>query len=159
MGLCNSCCSDGELVNDGEFVNLSSTQPSLEESLVKTIEVNSPVFQGVNLLQKFTNSDKFEPRFVWVDFTSHTIHLSTFKNNKDRRHKEANLADVVSLRAGLPNKVPKEQFDQDLTGKCMTISFKRGGNVDLMLDTTESRQLWYNTLRKIVERAKASNGV
>lgn len=156
MGLCNSCCSDGELVNDGEYVDLSAAPPSSEEALVKTIDANSPVFQGVNLLQKFTHNETFEHRFVWVDFTSHTIHLSTFKN-KDRRHKEANLADVVSLRAGLPNKVSQKQFDQDLTGKCMTINFKRGGNVDLMLDTAESRNLWYHTLRKIIEHAKASN--
>ena len=155
MGLCNSCCCNEDLVNDGEYVDLGNAQPSSEQSLVKTIDVNSPVFQGVNVFLKFTDKDTFEPRFIWVDFTSHTIHLSTF-SHKERRHKEANLADVTSLRAGLPNKISK-QGGQDLAGKCLTINFKRGGNVDILVDNTADRNLWYNTLRKIIEHAKASN--
>ena len=47
---------DGELVNDGEYVDLSAAPPSSEEALVKTIDANSPVFQGVNLLQKFIDT-------------------------------------------------------------------------------------------------------
>ena len=151
----NSCCCNEDLVNDGEYDDLGNAQPSSEQSLAKTIDVNSPVFQGSNVKQKFTHTETFEPRFVWVDFTSHSIHLSTF-NNKERRHKEANLNDVTSLKAGLPTKFSK-QDEQDLAGKCLTIHFKRGGNVDLMLNTIEDRNLWYNTLRKIVEHAKATN--
>ena len=156
MGLCNSCCFDGELTNDGDFIDLSSVQPSTEESLLKAIDVNSQVFQGASILQKFTHNDNLEQRFIWVDFTNHTIHLSTFEN-KERRHKEANLADVISLKAGLPTKIAKQSDTGEMEDKCMTLNFKRGGNIDLMLDSKESRNLWYHTLRKIVEHAKATN--
>ena len=75
-----------------------------------------------------------------------TLHLSTF-TNKERRHKEASLSDVISIKAGAPERHNEEE---DLGGRCLTIVFRRGGSIDLMLENKEDRNLWYDALSKIV---------
>jgi hypothetical protein len=120
-------------------------------SIVKNLDPNSPVFQGTNLDQKFTSKLTFEKRFVWVDITRRTIHMSQFFD-KERRHKEATLSEVTSLTAGPPAKL-KEMNDgerSDFSGRCLTINFKKGGGVDFMFATEQERNIWYDTLRKIV---------
>lgn len=54
--------------------------------------------------QKFTNKSSYDTRFIWVSLDARTIHMSQYMT-KDRRHKEASLADVTSVVAGPPTKV------------------------------------------------------
>jgi hypothetical protein len=118
-------------------------------SIVKNLDANSPVFQGTMLDLKFTKSADFEKKFVWIDIVDRTIHMSTF-SSKERRHREASLSEVSSLNAGLPLKLSDEQRKSSPADRCLTINFKKGTGVDLMFSTSQERNVWYDTLRKIV---------
>jgi hypothetical protein len=99
-------------------------------------------------------------RFVWLNSTSRTIHMSIHMT-KERRHKEASLADVTSVVAGPPVK-KKTQSTTDTTGElCLTVNFKRGGGIDLQFKSREDRDMWYRTLLSIVaevDQGKADQG-
>ena len=95
------------------------------------------------LFQKMTYQDKFEPRFMWLDIMDQTIHLSQFRN-KERNHREASLSGIVSIKAGVPE---RHREEEDLSGRCLTIVFQRGEDIDLMLETENERNLWCDTLR------------
>ena len=71
---------------------------------------------------------------------------------KDRRHKEASLADVTSVVAGPPAKSKRNSVDNsDIPdANCLTINFKRGGGIDLIFKTEAERILWFSTLKKII---------
>lgn len=68
---------------------------------------------------------------------------------KERRHKEASLLDVTSVVAGPPVK-RKTQPATDISDMCLTVNFKRGGGIDLQFKSMKERDLWYDTLTKLV---------
>jgi enolase len=69
---------------------------------------------------------------------------------KERRHKEASLADVTSVVSGPPAKSKGNTGNEILGDLCLTVNFKRGGGIDLQFKSREERDSWYNTLLKIV---------
>ena len=69
---------------------------------------------------------------------------------KERRHKEASLADVTSVVAGPPAKSKGHVGNEVLGDLCLTVNFKRGGGIDLQFRSKEERDSWYNTLLNIV---------
>jgi len=108
---------------------------------------NLSCFVGVkDLLVKFSSKNTYEPKFIWLDSQFRTIHMSEHPT-KDRRHKEASLDDVTSVVAGPPHKAqPSNERAADL---CLTVTFKKGGGVDLKFPTKEMRDEWYTNLSKI----------
>lgn len=84
---------------------------------------------------------------MWVNVHSRTIHMSQY-GTKDRRHKEASLADVTSVVAGPPGK--SKNVAGDMEALCLTVNFKRGGGIDLMFKEESERDSWFSVLRKIV---------
>lgn len=121
--------------------------------MVKALDFDSSVLQGAEIEQKFTGKLNFEKSFVWVDISDRTIHMSNFPN-KSRRHKEANLSEVTSITAGPPIKFNKADHS-DFNSCCLTINFKRGGGVDYKFSSEHNRNMWYDTLRKIVIYSRA----
>ncbi len=69
--------------------------------------------------------------------------------SKDRRHKEANLSGVISIIAGPPLKTSEKNITE-LAPRSLTINFEVGGGIDLIFYTESSRDLWRDTLKKII---------
>lgn len=109
---------------------------------------NLAPFTGCEVLQKFNNNTGYNKRFVWLNSTSRTIHMSQHMT-KERRHKEASLSDVTSVVAGPPAK-KKAETEENFSDLCLTVNFKRGGGIDLQFKTKEDRDVWFNTLLHIV---------
>jgi enolase len=86
---------------------------------------------------------------VWLNSSTRTIHMSQHMT-KERRHKEASLADVTSVVSGPPAKSKGNTGNEILGDLCLTVNFKRGGGIDLQFKSREERDSWYNTLLKIV---------
>lgn len=182
MGICDSCCkgssSDYSEIPKSEQSNAllgSKKGQSSNESYQKSTELsphfhtsagekedeknasefdmNSSVFEGLEIQQKFTNKSSYDTRFVWVNLHSRTIHMSQYMT-KDRRHKEATLADVTAVVAGPPAKgrrVSNGKANENLNESCcLTINFKRGGGIDLIFATKTERDLWFSTLKRII---------
>lgn len=155
MGLCSSCTEFNEQIHDGDFTDVVSSRDNSSQgqsealNIVKSLDVNSPVFQGCTLDQKFSQSLLYEKQFVWIDIVTRTIHMSKFPN-KERRHREANLSEVSSLNAGLPMKLSDEHMKNSPADRCLTINFKRSNGVDFLFSSTHERNIWYDTLRKII---------
>ena len=107
-----------------------------------------PVFDGTELEQKFTAKTAFERKFVWINLNNKSIHLSEHFT-KERRHKEASIADITEVIKGPPKKPPtKGGGDNPDLG--MTIVFRRGGGIDLHFKTKEIRDIWADTVRAII---------
>ncbi len=107
-----------------------------------------PVFDGTELEQKFTAKTAYERKFVWINLNNKSIHMSEHFT-KERRHKEASIADITNVVKGPPNKLPtKGGGDNPDLG--MTIVFRRGGGIDLHFKTKEIRDVWADTVRAIV---------
>jgi hypothetical protein len=117
------------------------------KDLETELNLSADVFLGLPVQQKFSNRSLYEPKFVWVKLKTRTIHLSEHMT-KERRHREANLDDVVSLRAGPPKKPLSKALGEDEL--CLTVQFKNGGGIDLKFKTNEERQRWASYLSKIV---------
>lgn len=107
--------------------------------------------------QKFTNTSSFDKRYIWVNYETRTLHMSQHES-KEGRHKEASLADIKSLETKPPTKLRKKiETEPDLKDDLyLTINFMRGGSIDLRFKTTAERNLWYNTLLKLVAENPAS---
>ena len=67
---------------------------------------------------------------------------------KEKRHKEASLADVISVVAGPPN-VLKESTEIDGM-LCLTVNFKKGGGIDLVFQAQAQRDLWFEVLNRVI---------
>ena len=107
------------------------------------------VFDIIELEQKFTSKQLYEKKFVWVQLGSRSIHMSDY-SSKERRHKEASLTDVTDVVIGLPKK-----FKEGLVpskDECLTVVFKRGGGIDLKFPSQTERDIWHETLLKIVSQ-------
>lgn len=76
--------------------------------------------------------------------------------SKDRRHREASLADVTGVVAGPPAKrKPSEGEDESIYMRnCLTINFKRGGGIDLQFKNEDERDEWLDALTKILQQLK-----
>ena len=131
------------------FHNVSDAK---EDALVlKEFDLNSSVFKGTVVDQKFTNKSTYEPKFAWINPTSRSINLSEHMS-KDRRHKEASLADIVTIIAGPPEKF---RNPSDATAAldfrlCITVNFQRGGGIDLKFKSEEERDTWHKVLNRLV---------
>ena len=111
------------------------------------VDATSGVFEGMELLQKFTNKSSYDTRFIWINMQTNSIHMSQYMT-KDRRHKEASLAEVTSILEDLPSK-SKSNVPIHKT-LCLTINFKRGGGIDLIFKTVDDKNEWCAVLRKII---------
>jgi hypothetical protein len=72
--------------------------------------------------------------------------------SKDRRHKEASLADIITIIAGPPEKF---RHSSDITATldfrlCLTVNFQRGGGIDLKFKSEEERDMWHKVLNRLV---------
>ena len=70
------------------------------EKQLHDFDLNSSIFVGCEVEQKFTSKLSYEPKFVWVNAHTRTIHMSQYMT-KERRHKEASLEDVTSIEIGM----------------------------------------------------------
>ena len=113
------------------------------------------VFESTKCLQKFTSKSEYEEKFVWVDFATRSLHLSEHQD-KNRKHKEASIADVGGVLKGLPKKKPNDMssISED---RCLIISFRTGGGIDLCFDTMAQRDEWAEDLQKILEQFPTAN--
>lgn len=130
-------------VEGSEF---QSVQKDEEHEGTEVYDQTISAFKGLMIDLKFTSKSSYEEKFVWLNSYSNTIHMSQIVS-KEKRHKEASLADVTSLVAGPPNKC--KGLTPAHEAVCLTINFKRGGGIDLKFSTEEVRDLWYRTLRKL----------
>ena len=99
MGAITSCCQ-----KDGaEDRALLAGEEGMEFGAVDTDEPhtadmynqNLSPFTGLSIELKFTSKSSYEDKFVWLNSTSKTIHMSTHQT-KEKRHKEASLTAVSS---------------------------------------------------------------
>lgn len=162
--ICSSCCTEKK--------DSYTRVPDDDRSVMQFDEsvLRSSIFEGASVDQKFTQRHVYEERFVWVNLdpkepkskstvdkneeandTRGTIHMSTHQT-KDRRHKEASLADVTSVERGPPKK-PKAASGEECLN-CLTVNFQRGGGIDLRFSTDAECDLWYQVLNKIVNHYK-----
>lgn len=94
MGAISSCCKkDYAALPDGaegsEFSGVAKDEAHVPDSYNQSLSS----FTGLNVELKFTSKSGYEDKFVWLNSTSKTIHMSTH-STKEKRHKEASLADV-----------------------------------------------------------------
>ena len=129
-------------------------------SNVLGFDLKSPVFEGSTVDQKFSNKSTYDSKFVWINFDARTINLSEY-TNKGKRHKEASLSDVVNVVAGPPDK--HKAIDSNNPGgvtkkldisTCLTITFVRGGGIDLRFKNEVERDAWYVALTKLLALEK-----
>jgi hypothetical protein len=130
-------------------VQQKGSVPSQEQD-----DPTSGVFEGLELLQKFTNKSSYDTRFIWINMQTNTMHMSQYMT-KDRRHKEASLSEVTSVEEARPAKVKSvAPIDPSL---CLTINFKRGGGIDLLFKTTADRNEWVAVLKRIITSNQAND--
>lgn len=118
---------------------------------------NWSIFEGLEIKQKFNNKSTYDSRFIWVSLNTRTIHMSQYMT-KERRHKEASLNDVTEVTIGYPEKMkPNTKASEvgDIADAikencCMTITFKRGGGIDLLFNSVTDRDLWYTALKRML---------
>eukprot|EP01041_Mallomonas_annulata_P014890 gene14890-31610_t len=163
MGCCSGCLRpkyraipdrDEKNANQIKQFNTEYSGGSNENATSK-FDSLSDVFQGCEVLQKFSNSSTYQRRFIWIESSSKTIHMSEHMN-KNRRHKEASLANVTSIVSGQPIKSKKKPTQSDENesedfSTCLTINFKRGGGVDFQFKSIQERDLWHENIAKIVK--------
>ena len=146
MGCCCSCLRGYKKLPDQTSYNFDG------DVLLSNgkFNFNTSIFKGLLVDQKFTNTSSFDKRFIWVNYETKTLHMSQHES-KEGRHKEASLTDIKSLDLKPPLKLRKKPDDLSAnTDVYLTISFVRGGSIDLRFKTTEERNIWYNTLSKLI---------
>ena len=158
---CSDCCSKDasagyDAVSSGEdvfHVDPGNTNAGFAAMLGREFDLqNSSIFNGTFLDQKFTSKTTYEPRFVWVNLDTLTIHMS-MHNTKERRHKEASLADVTNVERGAPKQL-RSTSDVPNANACMAVNFQRGGGIDLKFASEQECELWMKVLSKIVNYLK-----
>jgi hypothetical protein len=174
MGCCLPCCDDSyeEIKDDNWGKDVQSAQKSSNPLLQEQDEdapdfdLTSHVFQGSTVDQKFSNKSVYEAKFVWINLNSKTLNLSEYKT-KEKRHKEASIRDIINVVAGPPDRykvevdeVTGEQLKLNI-GCCLSVTFVRGGGIDLRFNTEAERDAWYLALTKMMASqrfAEAPNG-
>ena len=153
MGFCFSCCRTYESIpgsgrNDGvEFQAAPGVKD--DEALLNDIDFDQKfkVFQGQEVFLKFSSKRDYEKKFLWIHTKTKTIHMSTH-TSKEKRHKEASLADVTDVVTSIPLKVPAAGAPAE--NLCLSINFKKGGGIDLLFSSQADRDQWYRVLSKLV---------
>ena len=145
MGCCCSCLRGYKKIPDQKEYNFDGDVLLANGKF----NFNASIFKGLLLDQKFTNTSSFDKRFVWVNYETKTLHMSQHES-KEGRHKEASLTDIKSLDTKPPLKLRKKPEDTNSTDVYLTISFVRGGSIDLRFKTTEERNIWQTTLSKLI---------
>ena len=150
---CSDCCkkdySEGD--KEGNFHGVDPTD-DFAASIQRQYDSKSSIFEGSFVDQKFTSKTTYEPRFVWVNLDSLTIHMSQH-NTKERRHKEASLTDVTNIERGAPKRL-KASTEKFVDGVCLTVNFQRGGGIDLKFATEAECETWFSILSKVVTHLK-----
>jgi hypothetical protein len=80
--------------------------------------------------------------------------------SKERRHKEASLADVTSVVAGPPAKrkpLADGESESVYVDNCLTINFRKGGGIDLQFSSKQERDEWLDALTTIFLQLTSSN--
>jgi len=136
----------------------ATTPPMVQQKAAQQLQLQddptSGVFEGLELLQKFTNKSSYDTRFIWINMQTNTMHMSQYMT-KDRRHKEASLSEVTHVEEARPSKVKSvAPIDPSL---CLTINFKRGGGIDLLFKTTADRNEWTAVLKRIITSNQAND--
>ena len=151
---CSDCCkkdySEGD--REGNFHGVDPTD-DFAASISKQYDSKASIFEGAFLDQKFTSKTTYEPRFVWINLESLTIHMSQH-NTKERRHKEASLTDVTNVIRGAPQRAKSTTDGTNIENVCMTVNFQRGGGIDLKFATAAECDTWYQILSKVVTHLK-----
>jgi hypothetical protein len=168
MGCCLPCDDSYEEIKDENWgKDVQSVQKSsnpllqTEESDSPEFDLTSHVFQGSTVDQKFSNKATYEQKFVWINLNSKTLNLSEYKT-KEKRHKEASIRDIVNVVAGPPNRFKAEVDErsgeqQKLNiGCCLSVTFVRGGGIDLKFKTEAERDAWYLALTKMMASQRFS---
>lgn len=154
--ICASCCEEEKKnarAADDETSFQNEQGSDLTASILSEFDMTCSVFEGASVYQKFTSKHTYEPRFVWVNLETRTIHMSLYHNSKERRHKEASLADVTSVEKGGPKRVKNMEGN---ISSCLTVNFQRGGGIDLRFNTDTECDLWCTVLNEIVTHIKMS---
>ena len=123
-------------------------------------DMNSPVFKGAVVQQKFFNKSTYDPKFAWINVKSRSLCLSEHMT-KERRHKEASLGDVTGVIAGPPEKYKAiigangdpQHLDPNL---CLSVKFVRGGGIDLKFSTMEERDLWSHVIMRLIAQPRSA---
>lgn len=151
---CSECCKKDHSDEGDKEGNFHGVDPSddFAANIIRQVDSKASIFQGAFLDQKFTSKTTYEPRFVWVNLESLTIHMSQH-NTKERRHKEASLTDVTSVLRGAPQRL-KSTDGINIESVCMTVNFQRGGGIDLKFATAAECDMWYQVLSKVVTHLK-----
>ena len=95
MGAISSCCQKSDYASlDGgaegsEFSGVDKDEAHTADKYNQELST----FIGSQLELKFTSKSGYEDKFVWLNSTSKTIHMSVH-TTKEKRHKEASLGDV-----------------------------------------------------------------
>ncbi len=169
MGICESCLknegkSGYKPIKEMEESRINSTiteevstQNFLENKdtvISNTINLDSFVFKGIEVQQKFTEKPNYENRFLWINRNCQLIHMSRYIT-KERKHKEANLTDITKMTCGPPQSTPTNiQEFENFYELCLTVSFKKGGGIDLMFESKAQRDEWYLTVKKLLDDQK-----
>jgi len=95
----NTAATEAEAEKEG--MEFSSVQKDEKHFGTEKFDQSLSPFKGLFVDLKFTSKSSYEPKFVWLNSYSNTIHMSQVAS-KERRHKEASLADV-SAQAGCQN--------------------------------------------------------
>jgi hypothetical protein len=133
-------------------VDPGNTNAGFTAMIAREFDTNATIFSGTFVDQKFTSKTTYEPRFVWVNLDTLTIHMS-MHNTKERRHKEASLADVTNVERGAPKQL-RSMADVPNGNACMAVNFQRGGGIDLKFSSAAECDLWMKVLTKIVNYLK-----
>lgn len=138
----------------------SSSSANNSSSANLEFDMNSPVFKGAVVQQKFFNKSTYDPKFAWINLKSRSLCLSEHMT-KERRHKEASLGDVTGVIAGPPEKYKAiigangepQHLDPNL---CLSVKFVRGGGIDLKFQTMEERDLWSHVIMRLIAQPRSS---
>lgn len=137
-----------------QIVQPSTTSPTSNlDAAWSNINWDSPqyksVIEGCIVQLKHADRESYSDKFIWIDITDLTFHLSSF-NMKAKRHKDASLMDMRGVATELPLKVRPDKVEHLHPAKCMTITFRKIG-LDLIFDDCEQRDAWYEVLALINE--------
>ena len=168
MGCFLSCCKKGDeyekipddVVTKSEKTTFKAESSEFQEVVGESggFDLSLKVFQGLSVDQKFTSSRSFEKRFIWINHESRTLHMSQY-DTKERRHKEASLADVTSVDKRPPQKYKKVHDDEpnETDERFLTVHFVRGGGIDLRFDNTSERDIWFSVFDRFVKQNQVLN--
>lgn len=117
-----------------------------------------PVFTGMIVRQKFHNKASYDRRLAWIKLEARTLCLSEYDSTL-RKHKEARIADITGLIAGPPEKFKTTAAERDSfttnpdAWDCfLSVKFQRGGGVDLRFDSRAQRDMWLDTLTRLLQQ-------